>query len=220
MDIVNGLYVKLKNKFVHLEHNQVLVIMALALEKMWKPYLVGIRKSECTELEKSEILHMAEQCMQRIWQRIKCGKSFAEDLDYWNKMCDRFNDIFEEEEIEFGEEALWFDGELVGGAWLFFDDTEFDIARCASMVSRVLDMIIGQIDCVLNNAYPKLKIQDPEKYESIIANHPAIINELDRINIDIQLAEKYPGNLEEILDKAAEYHKLNLCDMDPIETES
>ena len=107
---------------------------------------------------------------------------------------------------------------MTGSAWLFFDDTEFDIERCASMVSRVLDMIIGQIDCALINEYCNSKIQDPEKYESIIANHPVIINELDRINLDIQLAEKYPSNLEEILDKAAEY-QLNLCDIKLIETE-
>ena len=40
---------------------------------------------------------------------------------------------------------------------------------------------------------------------------------LKQINLDIQLAERYPRNLDEILDKAAEYHKLNLCDIKPIE---
>ena len=42
-------------------------------------------------------------------------------------------------------------------------------------------------------------MQDPEQYESIITNHPAIINELKQINLDIQLAERYPRNLDEIL---------------------
>lgn len=218
MNIVNDLYEELKIKFEHLEHNQVLVVMALALEKMWEPYLVGIQKSDCTELVESEMFHMAEQCMQRIWERIKRGKPCLEDLGNWNKMCDRFNDIFDGEEIEFSEEALWFDGELVGSAWLFLDDSEFDIKRCASMVSRVLEMIIGKIDSVLYKDHPKLKMQDPEQYQSIIMNHPAIINELKQINLDIQLAERYPRNLDEILDKAAEYHKLNLCDIKPIES--
>lgn len=218
MNIVNDLYEELKIEFEHLEHNQVLVVMALALEKMWEPYLVGIQKSGCTELVESEMFHMAEQCMQRIWERIKRGKPCLEDLGNWNKMCDRFNDIFDGEEIEFSEEALWFDGELVGSAWLFLDDSEFDIKRCASMVSRVLEMIIGKIDSVLYKDHPKLKMQDPEQYQSIIMNHPAIINELKQINLDIQLAERYPRNLDEILDKAAEYHKLNLCDIKPIES--
>ena len=39
-------------------------------------------------------------------------------------------------------------------------------------------------------------MQDPEQYESIITNHPAIINELKQINLDIQLAERYPRNFD------------------------
>lgn len=210
MNIVSETYEKLVNRFENMEHDQVLVVTVFALEKMWKPYVEGIHKSECTEAEISEVLQMAEQCMHRIWERIKRGKPLSEDLDSWNKMCDRFNEMFDEDEVEFCEEALWFDGELIGSAWVFFNESKFDVKRCAGTVSRVLDMIIGRIGAVLFEYYPKLEKQNRKQYESIMTNHPAVLNELKRINMDIELAEKYPKNLNEILNKGEEYHKLNL----------
>lgn len=213
MNIENEIYEIIKSKFEYLDHDQALVVMALALEKMWVPYLEGIRKSECTEEEKIEILKMAEQCMYRVWRRIKRGKPSEEDLEYWNKMCDRLNEMFDGEEIEFGEDALWFDGELIGSAWTFFIKNQFDIEYCVNTVSRVLDMIIGRLDAILDEYNPKLKMQNSEQYDSIIRNHPALLNELKRINIEIQLARQYPNNLDEILKKGSEYHKLNLLDV-------
>ena len=37
--------------------------------------------------------------------------------------------------------------------------------------------------------HSKLKMQDPEQYESIITNHPAIINELTRRSIPGSIAD-------------------------------
>ena len=217
MDIASETYKELEKRFEHMGQNQVLVVTAFALEKMWKPYVEGIQKSGCSKTEVSEMLQMAEQCMYRIWERIKQGKPFPEDYNNWSKMCDRFNDMFDEDEVEFCEEALWFDGELIGSAWVFFNEAKFDVKYCAGTVSRVLEMIIGRIGDVLHEYYPKLEKQNHTQYESIISNHPAVLNELKRIDMDIKLAERYPNNLEEILNKGSEYHKLNLWDIQPPE---
>ena len=43
-------------------------------------------------------------------------------------------------------------------------------------------------------------------------NHPAVLEELQRVEMDMELAQRYPQNMEEILQKRMEYHELNICD--------
>ena len=44
-----------------------------------------------------------------------------------------------------------------------------------------------------------------------------VLEELKRIELDIELAQNYPQNMEEILKRKAEYHELYLYDIKPLE---
>ncbi len=49
-------------------------------------------------------------------------------------------------------------------------------------------------------------------------NHPAVLEELQRVETDMELAQRYPQNMEEILQKRMEYHELNICDINLLES--
>ena len=51
----------------------------------------------------------------------------------------------------------------------------------------------------------------------ILEYHPALADEVLRVEADKALAQNYPQNMEEILKRKAEYHELNLFDFKPLE---
>ncbi len=48
-------------------------------------------------------------------------------------------------------------------------------------------------------------------------NHPAVLEELQRVETDMELAQEYPRNMDQILQKRMEYHELNICDINLLE---
>ena len=46
----------------------------------------------------------------------------------------------------------------------------------------------------------------------VMDNHPIVLEEIKRVEMDMELAQRYPQNMEEILQKRMEYHELNICD--------
>ena len=57
------------------------------------------------------------------------------------------------------------------------------------------------------------KIKWDSKFTKYIKNiHPAVLEELQRVEKDMELAQRYPQSMEEILHKRMEYHELNICD--------
>lgn len=44
------------------------------------------------------------------------------------------------------------------------------------------------------------------------------MEELQRVEKDMELAQRYPQSMEEILQKRMEYHELNICDINLLES--
>lgn len=215
-DIVFEKYEILSELFTHMEHNQILAVTALALEKMWTPFEEGLNKSGYTKEEVSEVLQITQQWLKMIWQRVKRGKSCSSDWDNYTKMCERMDEIIEDTDTYGAEligQSLYFSVEVQDCANYFFCDNDFDAERCADTVSRALDMVVGQVEDSLCNVYPDLKMKDVQRYETVLINHPMIHDELNRIDMDIELVKLYPQSLDAIIERGIEYHKLNLWDI-------
>ena len=220
------LYERLKKIFEQMEPNKILVMAALTLERLWQPFIDGIEKTEYTTKEREDFLQMEELRMDMIWERIKSGKVnpkhssiFHETMELEYRLTDVNRNVFG---AELDERAIYLDARLVDIAGSFFTESKFDIEQCALTVSIGLSVIMSEINNMLyhdvyEESYQMYKINSKvTKY--VKNNHPAVSEELQRVEMDMELAQRYPQNMEEILQKRMEYHELTICDINLLES--
>lgn len=215
------LYERLKKIYEQMEPNKILVMAALALERLWKPFVCGIEKTEYTAKEREDFLHLEELRMDMVWERIKSGKVnpkhssiFDETMELEYKLTDVERNVFG---AELDERATYLDARLTGIAGSFFTESKFDIEQCAQTVSKGLSVIMNEINNMLyidvyEESYHIYKINS-KLTQYVKNNHPTVSEELQRVEMDMELAQRYPQNMDEILQKRMEYHELNICDI-------
>ncbi len=220
------LYERLKKIFEHMEPNKILAMTALTLERLWQPFIYGIEKTEYTTKEREDFLQIEELRMDMIWERIKSGKVNPKHLNI-------FNETLEQEYIltdvdrnvsgaEQDERAAYLTSRLINIAESFFTESKFDIEQCVQTVDIGLSVIMWEIG---NMLYFDIYKESDEIYDInskltkyIKNNHPAVLEELQRVEMDMELVQRYPQNMEEILQKRMEYHELNICDINLLES--
>ena len=220
------LYERLKKIFKHMEPNKILVMTALTLERLWQPFIYGIAKTEYTTKEREDFLQIEELRMDMIWERIKSGKVnpkysniFDETLEQEYILTDVNRNTFGAEQ---DERAVYLASRLINISGSFFTESKFDIEQCAQTVSMGLSVIMWEIGNMLyvdvyEESYQLFKINS-KLTQYIKNNHPAVLEELQRVETDMELAQRYPQSMEEILQKRMEYHELNICDINLLES--
>ena len=111
---------------------------------------------------------------------------------------------------------------LINIAESFFTESKFDIEQCVQTVDIGLSVIMWEIG---NMLYIDIYKESDGIYDInskltkyIKNNHPAVLEELQRVETDMELAQRYPQSMEEILQKRMEYHELNICDINLLES--
>ena len=123
---------------------------------------------------------------------------------------------------ELDERAIYLDVRLINMAGSFFTESKFDIEQCAITVSKGLSVIMNEINNMLyhdvyEESYQIYKINS-KLTQYVKDNHPRVLEELQRVEMDLELVQRYPQNMEEILQKRMEYHELNICDINLLES--
>ena len=199
------LYERLKKIFKHMEPNKILVMTALTLERLWQPFIYGIEKTEYTTKEREDFLQIEELRMDMIWERIKSGKVnpkyssiFDETLEQEYILTDVNRNTFGAEQ---DERAVYLASRLINISGSFFTESKFDIEQCAQTVSMGLSVIMWEIGNMLyvdvyEESYQLFKINS-KLTQYIKNNHPAVLEELQRVETDMELAQRYPRALSE-----------------------
>lgn len=219
------LYEELKRKFRQMEVHQVLVVTALGLERMWKPFVQGLEKTEYTANERTEFLQIEELRMDLVWERIKRGEVNHESLEQFHETMEREYKIIDVERNTYGSEleveACYLDSQLIAAAESFFTESKFDEERCAEIVSMVLGLILHTInDMLYREVYKefyRISKVNSDLTRDVLEHHPGVLEEIKRVEMDLELAMGYPQNMNEILIKRMEYHQLDVCDIKPFE---
>ncbi len=219
------LYERLKKIFKHMEVNKILVITALTLERLWQPFIYGIEKTEYTIKEKEDFLQIEKLRMDMIWERVKTGRVNPKHSSIFNETMKREYELTSADRNTFGaeldERAIYLDSELIQISRSFFTKSKFDIEQCAITVSSVVSSIMCEIDNILYFNYYEESSQiyeiNSKLTQYIKNNHPAVLEELQRVETDMELAQEYPRNMDQILQKRMEYHELNICDINLLE---
>ena len=219
------LYEKLKESFEQMEPNKILVITALSLERLWQPFIYGIAKTEYTTKEREDFLQIEELRMDMIWERIKSGKVNPKHLNIFNKTLQQEYILADVNRNTFGaeqdERASYLASELLNIAKSFFTKSKFDAEQCAITVSSVVSSKMCEIDNILYFNYYEESSQiyeiNSKLTQYVKNNHFAVLEELQRVETDMELAQGYPQNIDKILQKRMEYHELNICDINLLE---
>ncbi len=219
------LYEKLKESFEQMEPNKILVMTALSLERLWQPFIYGIAKTEYTTKEREDFLQIEELRMDMIWERIKSGKVNPKHLNIFNKTLQQEYILADVNRNTFGaeqdERASYLASELLNIAKSFFTKSKFDAEQCAITVSSVVSSIMCEIDNILYFNYYEESSQiyeiNSKLTQYVKNNHFAVLEELQRVETDMELAQGYPQNIDKILQKRMEYHELNICDINLLE---
>ena len=202
--------------------NQFYVVAALALERLWTPYVDSLnyaKENVQAEQEINEILQIAEQWMQMIWKRIKSGLFSQSDYEIFKKLCYRYETLTGRAtapNIELSCNAIRFENAILNDAECFFIDAVTNLVSCVDIVCEILDNIIAQITDMLEDVSPELWDWYPKQYKSIMTQHPVLNDEIKRITMDIELARNYPQNMNKLLQKKAEYHESNFYHIKPL----
>lgn len=212
-------------EFEQIGKDKSLVITALALERMWMPYWIGVHKTDYTDEERTRHIKIVEEWMQMIWGRIERGYAFPGDYDRFSELLVQLNDILDPEmtvnEAELDPDANYLLDGISDCADSFLVEDEFVSGRCKSVVEGVLDMLMDGLsmslfDDIYESSY-EIKEKNEELSNDILEHHPALVDEVLRVEADKALAQNYPQNMEEILKRKAAYHELNLFDFKPLE---
>lgn len=219
------LYEKLKGKFGQMEIQQILVVTALGLERMWKPFVQGLEKTEYTVNERTEFLQIEELRMDMVWERIKRGEVNHEALEQFHETMEREYKIIDVERNTYGAElevgACYLDSQLIAVAESFFTELKFNDERCAETVSDVLALILRTINDMLyreiyGESYRIFQL-NRDLTRHVLDHHPCVLEEIKRVEMDLELAMGYPQNMNEILRRGMAYHQLDVCDIKPFE---
>ena len=159
---------KIESEFRNMNQFQIYLVPLLAFERMWTPFLEGLRPQYKSKLE-----YCARNCLDIMWDYVIEKKTLQKDI--YQKNLSIINDLADESDplIEFSTPfPLYLIDQLFSG---IIDSTSSNIINvCASSTLGTLDMIY---DNLLD------QIGDP----SAVDIHPAILSELDRIEKDIIL---------------------------------
>jgi len=210
---VDKKYEKLEKCFKAMKYNQVLVIEALALERMWTLFTESIIESGFPSDIISIILQVNEQRMQMVWESVKTGKASSGDYKKFWELQDYLNEqLWDNGIYELEGCTFVFDSTITNEAWCFFKRSDHDVSCCAEVIVNILELLINQLYDQSEEGGLDLAKHNSAGYgDFMFKEHPLLKNELMRIDADIELAKGYPENMDEILRKKEEYHKLNIC---------
>lgn len=182
---------KIESEFRNMNQFQIYLVPLLAFERMWTPFLEGLRPQYKSKLE-----YCARNCLDIMWDYVIEKKTLQKDI--YQKNLSIINDLADESDplIEFSTPfPLYLIDQLFSG---IIDSTSSNIINvCASSTLGTLDMIY---DNLLD------QIGDP----SAVDIHPAILSELDRIEKDIILAKLFPSNKFQVTQIKTSYQSLRL----------
>ena len=189
--ISSDLMQKIESEFRNMNQFQIYLVPLLAFERMWTPFLEGLRPQYKSKLE-----YCARNCLDIMWDYVIEKKTLQKDI--YQKNLSIINDLADESDplIEFSTPfPLYLIDQLFSG---IIDSTSSNIINvCASSTLGTLDMIY---DNLLD------QIGDP----SAVDIHPAILSELDRIEKDIILAKLFPSNKFQVTQIKTSYQSLRL----------
>ena len=172
-----------------------MLMAALTLERLWQPFVYGIEKTEYTPKEKEDFLQIEELRMDMIWERVKSGKVNPKHLSIFDETMEREYELTDVDRNVFGAEldgrAAYLGDRIVGVAKSFFTVSKFDIGQCAQTVSNGLSVIMWEINNMLyidayEKSYQIFKVNS-ELTKYIKNNHPAVLEELQRVEMDMEL---------------------------------
>lgn len=188
--IVDVKYKEMKKTLAQIPDDQALVIGALAVERLWKPFLIGISKCAYFEQEREAVIQLEGKCLDIIWTRMQRG--FVQESD-WEEYCELFDQIEElSAEVDLNYEAKSF--YCAVGDFAYW---------CLKPCEKI--EVAGIAVCAL-----ELMVELMAEPEDVTEEDQTVNAEIRRINTDIELARNYPENIDLIMQKRAEYHDLNI----------
>lgn len=208
--IVEIKYKEIQKIFATIRNDQALVVGALAIERLWKPFTNGILECPYSEQERGEVVYLEEKCLDLIWTRIKRVSVQNRDWEYFCELFDRIENI--SAEVELNIQAKSFYCAIVDFAeWCLkpYDEGQADHPR-ADIAVCALELIVNNTINSLLTKSGKFTEENQDTYHNILLNHPQVIAEIQRINADIELAREYPQNIDLIIQQKFKYHSLDV----------
>lgn len=213
--IVDMKYKEIQQIFATIHNDQALVVGALAIERLWQPFVIGISTCAYSEQEREDVVQLEEKCLDLIWARIQ--RTSAQESD-WKDFCELFDQIEEiSAEVDLNFQAKSFYCAIVDFAgWCLKPCREGQIVRPrADTVVCPLELIVDTIMNSLTAKPGEFAGERQTMNQDTLLNHPGVISEMQRINDDIELARDYPRNVNSIMQQKSKYHSLNVNSIYP-----
>lgn len=194
--IVDVKFKEMKKTFARIPNDQALVVGALALERLWQPFLIGISECAYFEHEREAVIQLEEKCLDLIWARIQRGSAQESD---WIEFCELFDQIEElSDEVDLNILAKSFYCAIADFAYWCLQPYEQE--KRAGVAVCALELIVELM------AKPS---------ERTTKEDEAVNAEIQRIDDDIELSQDYPQNMDLILQRRSEYHALDIHSFHP-----
>ena len=210
LTIVDVKYEERQRLFTTIRNDQALVVGALAIERLWQPFVNGISKCSYSEQEREDVVRLEGKCLDLIWARIQ--RASVQDRD-WEDFCELFDQIEEiSAEVDLNIQAKSFYCAIVDFAgWCLKPCKEGQVIRPrADTAVCTLELIVNNIMSSSMAIPSKPAGENQIMCQDILLNHPEVIAEIQRIDADVELARNYPQNVNLIMDQKSDYHSLDV----------
>lgn len=200
--IVDRKYEELQYAFEQLSNNKAIVIAALGLERLWTAFVGSIDIEEYPGL-----IELQDACMKMMWNRVIRGNVLPNEYADYKQIEEKMNIIIDpDNDGECPPVYASYLSQIFPDAayWLFNSPSK----RRAGIATNALQMIASDIYDTMDGS---LLGSDPDKqYVALLEKHPAILDEIARIDSDVNLANMYPDNLNDILARKEYYRNLKI----------
>lgn len=200
--IVDRKYEELKIVFDQIDHNKAIVVTALSLERLWTAFVDDIDTEEYPGL-----VELQDACMKMMWNRVMRENVLPNEYADYKQMEETMDRIMDPDQDGNGPSDygcyLW--TIFPDAAYCFFDPSG---KGRAGVATNPLQMIATNIYDTCDDSL--LSPEAQQRYVAFLETHPAILDEIARIDSDVALANLYPENLDAILARKDEYHNLKL----------
>jgi hypothetical protein len=194
---------KLKKVFGMIPPKQALVVAALSLERLWRPFVEGISDCAFTEQERREIQRLEEAVLDLVWTHILFEDA---QTDCWKNFCELYDQIEElSSEVDLNLMAKPFYCAIVDLACWCLKGNRNEV------INRVRpDIVVGPLDLILGCVSTENMQLKEDQSQGSLDKHPSALAEIERIDADIRIAREYPDSIDLISQLRAEYHVLNI----------
>lgn len=200
--IADHKYEELQIVFDRMDNNKAIVIAALGLERLWTAFVSNIDETEYPEL-----IELQGTCMEMMWNRVVRGNVLPDEYTDYEQLEKEMNVIVDPD--GYGDcppanaSFLW--KIFPASANWFFNVSAKGRAYIATYA---LEMLASDIYDTFDD--PLLGSEPDKQYAAFLEKHPAILDEIARIDFDVALANLYPENIDEILSRKEYYHNLKI----------